>query len=398
MRVLLVHNRYRQPGGEDEVFQREGDLLRSGGHKLIEYTIHNDDITVNGTLSKARIAMRTLWAWDSIAELRSILRHERPDLVHFHNTFPLISPGAYYACQNEGVPVVQSLHNARIICPAATFHREGRACEDCLGRAVPWPSIVHACYHNSHLQTAAVAGMLTGHQILGTWRRQVDAYIVFTEFSRHKFINAGLPREKIFVKPHFLIKDPQIKNTAGEYALFVGRLAPEKGVGTLLRAWALLGNSVPLRIVGDGPIRANLEAERDRSNLSNVRFEGWLGRERLVSTMKGAAFVVFPSESYEPFGLTMVEAFACGVPVIASKLDSIAEIVEEEKTGLYFRPGDAPELAARVDWAWSHLREMEMMGRAARLEYEAKYTQVRNYPLLMEIYDRVLHTRNREAA
>src|SRR6266513_1862632 len=181
MKLLLVHNRYRQPGGEDEVFYRESELLRSAGHEVLEYTPNNGEVVEDGIWNKVKIGARTLWAWDSAAQLRSVLRRERPELAHFHNTFPLISPAAYYTCRQEGIPVVQSLHNSRLICPAATLYRNGSACEDCLGKTVPWPGVVHACYHNSHLQTATVAGMLVGHRILRTWKEQVDAYIVFTE-------------------------------------------------------------------------------------------------------------------------------------------------------------------------------------------------------------------------
>lgn len=398
MKVLLVHNRYRQPGGEDEVFQRERDLLRSRGHEVVEYTIHNDDIAVNGILNKARIAMRTLWAWDSIADLRSILRHERPDLVHFHNTFPLISPGAYYACQNEGIPVVQSLHNARLICPAATSYREGNACQECLGRVLPWPGIIHACYHGSHLQTAVVAGMLAAHRVLGTWREQVDAYIVFTESYRQKFSDAGLQREKIFVKPHFLGSDPGTKQHMGDYALFVGRLAPEKGVRTLFKAFVSLKSSIPLHIVGDGPLRAELEMHKSQERLWNVSFHGRLPVGRTLEIMKGARFLIFPSEISETFGLTVIEAFGCGLPVIASQLGSTTEVVEERKTGLHFAPGDSIDLASKALWAWTHGEQMEAMGRAARAEYESKYTAEKNYHLLMEIYEEVLNRKRWMAA
>src|SRR5436190_8593265 len=253
MKLLVAHNHYRQSGGEDEVFLRESELLRSAGHEVLEYKEHNSGISEDGIPSKVQLAARTLWADDSVGRLRSLLRRERPDLAHFHNTFPLISPAAYYACQQEGVPVVQSLHNSRLICPAATLYRNGSACEDCLGKTVPWPGVVHACYHNSRLQTAVVAGMLAGHRVLGTWQEQVDAYIVFTEFFRQKFIAAGLPRKKIFVKPHFLSTDPGMKQNIGDYALFLGRLAAEKGVRTLLQAFALFHNAFTVHIIGVEP-------------------------------------------------------------------------------------------------------------------------------------------------
>jgi glycosyltransferase involved in cell wall biosynthesis len=396
MKLLLAHNRYRQSGGEDEVFLRESDLLLSAGHEVLEFTPNNSEIAEDGILNKAKIAMRTLWAWDSVARLRSLLRIERPDLVHFHNTFPLISPAAYYACQKEGIPVVQSLHNPRLACPGGTLYREGSACEDCLGRVVPWPGVVHACYHNSHLQTAVVAGMLTGHRILGTWHEQVDAYIVFTEFFRQKFFHAGLPREKIFVKPHFLSTDPGMKQGKGDYALFMGRLAPEKGIRTLLKAWRFLGH-MPLQIRGEGPMERDVEQFR-RENPS-VSTPMYLSRKECFDLIKGARFLVWPSEGYyESFGLVAIEAFACGIPVIASRIGVMTEIVEDYKTGLHFTPGDPNDLASKVSWAWSHPREMEAMGRAARAEYEAKYTAESNYQLLMEIYRRVRGATAREAA
>lgn len=386
MKILLVHNHYRYPGGEDQVFYREMELLRSAGHEVLEYSRLNEEIVENGILNKAKLGMRTVWAWDSQRQIQAILLRERPNVVHFHNTFPLISPAAYYSCKNAGIPVVQSLHNARLMCPAATFTREGKVCKDCLGRAIPWPAVVHSCYRNSSFQTAGLTGMLAFHRLLGTWQTKVDAYIVFTEVFRRNFIAAGLPPEKIFLKPHFLPCDPGMKEEQGDYALYVGRLAPEKGVHTLLRAWELLGNNLPLRIVGDGPNRQALEAVKKQACLSNVHFDGWLAPQNLRSVMKKAAFLVLPSEFYETFGLAIIEAFACGVPVIVAKLGALAEIVEERKTGLHFAPGDEKDLASKVRWAWAHRKEMQAMGRAARADYQSKYTAERNYSLLMEIY------------
>jgi glycosyltransferase involved in cell wall biosynthesis len=379
-----VHNRYRQPGGEDEVFLRESELLRSAGHEVLEYATHNSEISEHGILSKAKLAARTFWAWDSVARLRSVLRRERPDLAHFHNTFPLISPAAYYACHQEGIPVVQSLHNSRLMCPASTLYREGRACEDCLGRVVPWPGVVHACYHNSHLQTAVVAGMLAGHRVLGTWQEKVDAYIVFTDFFRQKFIRAGLPQKKIFVKPHFLGTDPGMKQEMGDYAVFLGRLVPDKGVSTLLKAWRSLRN-IPLRIAGEGPMGSDVKQFAEEN--PSVCVLPHLSRKECFDLIKRARFLVWPSEGYrETFGLVAIEAFACGTPVIASRAGAMTEIVEDQWSGLHFTPHDPNDLASKVSWAWSHPREMEAMGRTARAEYKAKYTAEKNLQLLMEIY------------
>jgi len=382
MKLLLVHNRYRYSGGEDQVFHRENELLRSAGHHVLEYTRNNSEIVEDGLLSKAKLGVQTLWARDSQQELRSILRRERPQVVHFHNIFPLISPAAYYACQEAGIPVVQSLHNPRLMCPAATMYREGKVCQDCLGKAVPWPGIVHSCYRNSSLRTAAVAGMLTLHRLLGTWQERVDAYIVFTEFFRQKFIEAGLPCKKIFLKPHFLGTDPGMKQNDGDYALFVGRLAREKGVATLLKAWESLGH-VPLWVGGAGPMEQDVR--RFSQTHQSIHMLPYLSQKECFEMIKGARFLVWPSGA-ETFGLVAIESFACGTPVIASRSNAMAEVVEDKKTGLHFEPGDPEDLAAKVEWAWTHPREMAAMGRAARAEYKSKYTAERNYQLLMEIY------------
>lgn len=385
VRVLLAHNRYQQAGGEDVVFAAESELLRRAGHPVIEYVRDNDEIPARGFLSRLRLASDTIWAHASVRDLRTLLRRERPDVAHFHNTLPLISPAAYYACREVGVPVVQTLHNYRVICPVALLYRDGHVCEDCLGR-LPWPGVVHGCYRGSRAATAAVAAMLAVHRALGTWRDRVDCYVALTEFARGKFAEGGLPPAKIVVKPHFVHPDPGQATSPGEYALFVGRLTEGKGLRTLLAAWKQLRGPVPLRIVGDGPLRKEMEGEASRAALSAVRFFGRLVGKETITAIKQARFFVFPSEWYEGFGLSMIEAFACGVPVIASRLGAMAEIVDDRRTGLHFTAGDPDDLAAKVDWAWSHPREMKEMGRAARAEYEAKYTAERNYPMLMEIY------------
>jgi glycosyltransferase involved in cell wall biosynthesis len=385
MKVLLAHNRYCRAGGEDEVFRREGELLRAGGHQVFEYVRHNTDISKGGILRKIKAATRTGWAHDSAQKLRSLIRSVKPHLVHFHNTFPLISPAAYYACRQEGIPVVQSLHNPRILCPAATLYREGRACEDCLRRSFAWPGVVHACYHNSRSQTAVVAGMFALHRLLGTWKEQVDAYIVFTEFYRQKFVAAGLPREKVFVKPHFLSPDPGMRQAGGgDYALFLGRLAPEKGIPTLLKAWRMLKH-IPLLVAGHGQLEK--EVHEFAQDHPWVRILPYLPQKECMDLIKGARFLVWPSEGYcETFGLVAIEAFACGTPVIASRSGAMEEVVGDGKTGLHFEPGNAADLAHKVEWAWTHPPAMETMGRLGRVEYESKYTAADNYELLMRIY------------
>jgi len=401
LNLLFAHNLYQQPGGEDGVMRAERELLARAGHRVVEYVRDNDEIAPYGLWQKATLGLRTVWAWDSYREIKALLEREKPDLAHFHNIFPLISPAAYYACREAGVPVVQTLHNYRLLCPAATLQNDGRVCEDCLGRS-PWRGVWRGCYRGSRTATAATALMLSVHRWLGTWSKMVDCYIALTEFSRVKFIEGGLPAQKIVVKPNFVHPDPMAFNHQSSIAnhkspqgsaLFIGRLSPEKGVRTLLAAWERLGDVIPLQIVGDGPLRSELETDAVRRGLASVSFMGRMTLDQTLATMKKARFLVFPSEWYETFGRVAVEAFACGVPVIASRLGAMEEIVEDGRTGLHFTPGDADDLAAKVEWAWTHPDEMQDMGRAARAEYEFKYTAERNYQMLMDVYERVLGSR-----
>lgn len=379
--MLLVHEYYQQPGGEDQIFASEGTLLEDRGHQVIRYTEHNDRVKDLGSFTLARV---TVWNRAAYHDLREILRAERPQIVHFHNTFPLISPAAYYAAKAEGVPVVQTLHNYRLFCTNALFFRAGGVCEDCFGKTLPWPGVLHACYRGSRSASGVVATMLSAHRALRTWTRMVDTYIVLTEFAREKFISGGLPEGKIMVKPHFIHTDPGPDEGAGGFALFVGRLSPEKGSDTLLSAWERLGGKLRIKIVGDGPLAPQV-AEAAR-RLPQVE---WLGRQPLQEVyrlMGRATFLVFPSKVYETFGRVAIEAFAKGTPVVASKTGAIAELVEHGRTGLHFRPGDAKDLATQVEWALRHPIQLQRMREQARAEFEAKYTAERNYQQLLHIY------------
>jgi len=374
----LVHNYYQRPGGEDTEFAAEKDLLRQRGHEVVEFVRHNAEIHQIGRL---KAALSTVWSWDSRGALRRILREVRPDIVHFHNTFLLISPAAYYVCQEEGIPVVQTLQNYRLLCPGAQFLRGGQVCEDCVGKAVPWPGVLHGCWRGSRTQTSVVAAMLAFHRWLGTWQKQVDVYVALTEFARRKFIESGLPAEKIVIKPNFIYPDPGPGDSSGNYGLFVGRISREKGIRTLIRAWRKL-RGIPLKVIGDGPLMEKVR----RAESGDWEVLGWRSHDEVLALMKGARFLVFPSEWYEGFPLTIAEAFACGLPVIASRLGAMVEIVEDGRTGLHFEPRNPDDLAVKVGWAWTHLNKMKMMGLEARREYEQKYSAEQNYRKLIEIY------------
>ena len=387
--VLLVHEYYQQPGGEDEAFAAESGLLEDRGHRVLRYVDHNDRIKDIGSLSLVR---DTIWSSRAYRELRELVRTEKPQVVHFHNTFPLISPAAYYAAKTEGVPVVQTLHNYRLFCTNAYFFRDGHVCEDCLGKTPPWPGVLHSCYRGSRAASGTVAAMLTTHRALQTWTKMVDTYIVLTNFARQKFIQGGLPAQKVKVKPHFVGPDPGLGEGRGGYALFVGRLSPEKGVDTLLSAWEYIGGELCLKIVGDGPLTPRVTEVARR--VSGVEWLGQQPLEEVYRLMGGAHFLVFPSELYETFGRVSIEAFAKGTPVVASRIGAIAELVDHHRTGLHFNPGDPKDLAARVEWILRHPLELARMRREARTEFEAKYTAERNYQMLRRIYETVAAGRN----
>ncbi len=384
MRILVVHNYYQQAGGEDEVFRAEVALLREHGHDVSTLTTENGAVHGLRSLVAARDAV---WSVGFQRRLTECLRQSRPDVAHFHNTFFQVSPAAYYACRDAGVPVVQTLHNYRLVCPSATFYRDGRACEDCVGRAVALPGIRHGCYRRSRSQTAVVAGMLTAHRWLGTWQRSVDAYIAMTEFAREKFIAGGLPVEKIALKPNFCATDPGIGNGAGGYALFVGRLSPEKGVETLMAAWRRLGGTVPLYVVGDGPLAPAVGEFVEKTE--RCHWLGWQPKDKVLALMQDARVLVLPSECYEMFPLVLAEASAAGLPVIGSRHGSVGAIIDDGRTGLHVRPGDPEDLASKIEWAFSHPSELATMRTNAREVFETRYTPAVNYDLLMGIYDRV---------
>ncbi len=388
MRVLVAHNYYQQPGGEDTVFAAETELLRRYGHEVVEYTERNERIN---SMNIGTVALKMIWSLSSKKKIIEILDRTKPDVAHFHNTFLLISPSAYYACKDRNVPVIQSLHNPRLLCPAANLYRDGKVCEDCVGKTLPWPGVVHGCYRHSRSQTALVATMLTLHRMLGTWDRVIDTFIVFTEFYRKKFIEGGLPPEKIALKPHFVDPDPGCRNgRKGEYALYIGRLDREKGINTLLKAWRHNTN-VPLKIRGDGNLLGEVAEYINRNNLKSVEIVRRLKRAELNELIKNARFLVWPSEGYyETFGLVAIESFACGVPVIASRAGALAENVRDGYTGLHFTPGDTDDLSAKVNWAWNHPEEMALMGRAARREYETNYSSEKNYRILLGIYEKAI--------
>jgi len=375
LRILLAHNAYQLRGGEDSVVDAEIELLRGHGHAVEIFQRHNDELKC---APKAQAAVDTVWSRNTVAALTEAIQRFRPDIVHFHNTFPLISPAAYWAVRAAGLPVVQTLHNFRLHCPQAMYLREGRVCEDCLGH-VPWRSVVHGCYRDSRAQSAVLTGMLVVHRALGTYRDKVTRYIALNEFCRRKFIEGGLPPERVRVKPNFVDFAPP-ESGEREGFLFVGRLSSEKGVDVMVRAWNILGDG-SLRVAGTGPEAGLLEGVRGLTAL------GALAGDAVRDQLGSAVALVLPSICYDSFPRTLVEAFACALPVIASRLGPLADLVEDGVTGLLFEPGNASDLAQKLRWAQENPQRMEEMGRNARAKYEAEFSAAKNYPQLVAIYE-----------
>ncbi len=381
MKILQVHNSYQQPGGEDQACAAENEMLATRGHTVIEYMAHNDAIS---EMSAIRIGIKTIWNSETYANAKALIRRERPNVVHVHNTFPIVSPAIYYAASSEHVPVVQTLHNYRLLCPAATFFRNGRVCEECLGSALLHRAALHRCYRDSAPASAAVSAMLMSHRLAGTWNSKVATYIALTGFSKNKFIEGGLPAARIVVKPNCLARDTGIGQGEGGYALFAGRLTEEKGLRTLLDAWTDLRSLIPLKIAGDGPLSG--EVKQRVASLPHVEWLAHCDRDRIMQLLRAAAFIVVPSRYYEHLPMIIVEAFACGTPVIASALGSLNELIVDGENGLHFAAGDSAALARQAREIVAQPDRLRAMRLAARRSYEQNYTPERNYELLMQIY------------
>jgi glycosyltransferase involved in cell wall biosynthesis len=383
MKILVAHNSYQHQGGEDAVVNAEIELLRNHGHEVAVYRRHNRDID---SMSKITVAGSTVWSSQTTREIQEFCDQFQPDLIHGHNTFPLISPSLYWTATRRKIPVIQTLHNFRLLCPEAMLLRDGKICEDCVGK-LPWRAVTRGCYHDSALQSAVTASMLTVHRAIGTYQNHVTAFIALSQFSRDKFIAGGLPAEKIQVKPNFVVTKAKPTWTMRAGGLFVGRLSAEKGLDVLIDAEkmrkALPGQSANenlIKVIGGGPLEATVREAFGHNCL------GPRTPDEVSTLMHASQFLIAPSTCYETFGLVAVEAFSCGVPVIASRHGGLAELIKDGVTGLLFTPGDAVDLASKIAWARSHPEEMLKMGQAAYSEYLNKYTPEKNYHMLHEIY------------
>jgi glycosyltransferase involved in cell wall biosynthesis len=380
VKILMLHNRYQIPGGEDQSTAAEVSLLRDYGH---EVELLEEDNRRIEQLGGARTALRAVWSRESYRRIDQKLRGARFDILHVQNFFPLWSPSVYYAAARNHVPVVQTLHNYRLLCVNSLLFRDQHVCEECLGR-LPWRGVVHGCYRGSRGGSAVVAGMVGAHRLAGTWRRRVTTYIAVSESAREKFIAGGLPAEKIVVKPNFIHPAPAVGAGGGGYALYVGRLSPEKGIATLLEAWQGTRNAIPLKVVGEGPL-AELVAAAGRAR-RGVEYLGSRTLEEVLELMRRAEFLVFPSEWHETMGRTIMEAFAVGTPVVAARIGPPASMVVAGENGFLFTPGNAAELRERVEWCSSNLAALQGLRSNAQRAFEARYTGEANVEILLAIY------------
>ena len=388
MRVLIAHNAYRYRGGEEQAVESDRALLEAHGHEVRLYLRDYGEVArMDGAFGGARLALSALWNVRTYLEVRRFIRARRPDVLHAHNIFPLVSASVYRAAHAEGVPVVQTLHNYRLVCPASTLLRDARPCELCVGHT-PWRAVRYRCYRDSRAQSLALAAVLTAHRLFGTWRDDVDAYIALTEFGRRIFIRGGLPADRIFVR-HNAVKAQPARDYAGaRSAVFVGRLSREKGVDVLLDAWRSLPQ-VPLEIIGDGPLASEVRAAVARPELAHVRVLGELAHREVLAHVGAAGMLVFPSLCYEGFALAIAEALAQGVPVVGSRLGAQAEIVRDGVSGLLFRAGDATTLRDAVRRLVDDDEFARQLSRGARTEFEKRFSPELSYRALIDVYQRV---------
>jgi glycosyltransferase involved in cell wall biosynthesis len=378
LRVLQVHNKYRQRGGEDGVVASEAELLRRHGHVVLEHFASNPE----GASAAATLALAP-WNPSSSRSMRNTLRDNPPDVAHVHNTWFTLTPSVLGALRQAKVPVVMTLHNYRLVCVNALVFRDGKPCQDCVGHS-PLPGIRHRCYRDSTVQSAAAAATISFNRARRTWVNAVDLFIAPSRVLRDTLVAGGLPADRFVIRPH-AVADAGPRTGApssSSTVLYVGRVSQEKGIDVLLDAWERARpRDLELVVVGDGPEREALE----RRGVDGVRFTGWLSKDEVRALMLAARAFVFPSVCFESFGLTIVEAMSAGLPVIASAHGSAAEIVGEIGPEWLAAPGRADDWAARLA-ILDDAAALDVAGKRAREIYESQYAQERGISSLLDAY------------
>jgi glycosyltransferase involved in cell wall biosynthesis len=400
-RILLAHNYYGSsaPSGENQVFELERRLLERRGHEVQVYVRSSDDLRSRGFLGAVQGALATPWNPLTTREIRRAVAEFRPDVVHVHNTFPSISPAIFSAVGGRAARVL-TLHNYRLFCPAAIPLRDGKPCTECLDQRSVLPALRYGCYRDSRIATLPVALGVALNRATRLWEHHVDAFIALTQFQRERMVSAGLPAEKVWVKPNFYPGDPAVLPWADrdDCVVFAGRLSEEKGVLSLLEAWSAWGRSAPeLRIVGAGPLREQLESMA-RQKGAHATFLGQIQSADAEKEIARARLAVVPSICFEGFPMVLREAFAFGTPAAVSAIGPLPTIVEHGRTGVVFQPGDPASLVDTLRQVWRSPGTLEAMSIQARREYEQKYAESANYDGLMRIYEEAVAVQQRRGA
>jgi glycosyltransferase involved in cell wall biosynthesis len=388
MRILIVHSAHASavPSGENVVFEDETRMLRSHGHGVETICRSVDVLRNQGLTGQIQGALLTPWNPWAARKVLARARAFEPDVVHVHNTFPMFSPALFHALRGVAARVL-TLHNYRIFCPNGIPMRDGRTCTKCLDRRSVLPALQHGCYRQSRLATLPVAASVMLHRALGTWQHEVDGYVALTAFQRSTLVEAGLPPERVHVKPNFFPGTPSVHpwTERADRIVFVGRLSAEKGLRTLLKAWRLWGDSAPtLHLIGDGPLRAELERDAPET----VRFLGMMPTDRAHEEIAHARLLVLPSECWEGFPMVLREAFAFGTPTAVSSLGPLPGLVESQGAGVVFEAAQPESLLSTVRDAWHNDARMRRMSERARKLYEAHYRESANVEQLLDIYRR----------
>lgn len=391
MRILMVHNRYRSRGGEDQTTNAEATLLRRAGHHVDIYGRDNLDIPDMDPLgwrrlpTGARLGARTVWSRTAYRDVCNRLADGGFDVVHVQNSLPQVSPSALYAARSIGVPVVHSLRDYRTGCARGTLYRDGAPCDLCVGRTVPTPAVRYRCYQDDPAATSAVAAMQAVHRTARTLARTVSVFIALSQYAAARHAEAGVPADRMVVKPNFLAEDPGVGPQERAGFVYVGRLATEKGVNTLLEAWKTIEE--PLTIIGGGPLAEQVLAAAQE--IPQVTYAGTHPPAKTLQEVGAARAVIVPSHWHEPFERVVVEAFARATPVLASKVGALPELIDDGETGLLFEP-DNPAALARTVHRFLTEADRSLMGKSARIEYLTHYTAEANYPQLLAIYHRAI--------
>jgi glycosyltransferase involved in cell wall biosynthesis len=363
------------------VVEAEAELLEDHGHNV--RILQFDNASIHGGFGSLVAGTSAVWSLTARSAINVRIRDDRPDIVHFHNLFPLVSPAAYSVARRRGAAVVQTLHNYRLLCSNAKLFRDGRPCMDCVGKRLQWPGIMHGCYHGRAASTAVVMSNAI-HWTLGTWQTQVDRYIALTEFAKSLFTTAGLPSNRVDVKPNFAPNQSRSTTYDPQTFLYVGRLSPEKGVSTLLSA-IIMRPELRLVICGDGPLASDVS--RAAAIWPNISWRRQVGSDIISSEMRNAAALVVPSHWFEGFPVVIAEAFSHGLPVIATELGGLGEIVDNDVCG-YVIPSANPKLLAdAMSTVSTNPAARERMSRGAYRKFAEQYSPERNYELLLRTYD-----------